>query len=64
MYEKIKIMQTVIARGEVQYGERLSDLQLFKYKISELKSELKLQKNRASQIQSYQEEVVKLGNAL
>jgi len=42
LYEKIKIMQTVIARGEVQYGERLSDISLFRYKISELKSELKL----------------------
>ena len=58
LYEKIKIMQTVIARGEVQYGERLSDIQLFRYKISELKSELKLQKNRANQISSFQEEVI------
>ena len=57
-------MQTVVARGEIQYGERLSDISLFRYKISELKSELKLQKSRASQISSFQEEVVKLGNAL
>ena len=48
LYEKIKIMQTVIARGEIQYGERQADLQLFRYKISELKSELKLSKTKAS----------------
>ena len=64
LYEKIKIMQTVIARGEIQYGERQADLQLFRYKISELKSELKLSKTKASQIGGYQEEVIKLGNAL
>ena len=34
------------------------------FKISELKSEVKLQKSKASQIGGYQEEVVRLGNAL
>jgi len=43
----------VIARGEIQYGERQADLQLFRYKISELKSELKLSKTKASQIGGY-----------
>ncbi len=64
LYEKIKIFETVIARGEVQYGERQADIQLFRYKISELKSELKLSKTKASQISGYQEEVVQLGNCL
>lgn len=26
LYEKIKILQTVIASGEVQYAERMSDI--------------------------------------
>ena len=26
LYEKIKILETVIARGEQQYGERLCDI--------------------------------------
>jgi len=57
-------LQTVVARGETQYGERLADLQLFRYQIADLKSEIRLEKTKASQIGSYQSEVIKLGNAL
>lgn len=64
LYEKIKILQTTIANGETQYSERLKDIQLFRFKISELKCDLKLEKNKSGQISGYQEEVIKLGNAL
>ena len=53
LYEKIKILQTVIASGEVQYSERMRDIQLMRYKIGDLKCELKLQKTKASQISNY-----------
>lgn len=42
LYEKIKIQQQTLAKGESQYRERLSDIELLKYKISDLMRELKL----------------------
>ena len=64
LYEKIKILQITLAKGEVQYNERLEDIKLLRYKISEYKCELKIEKAKASEIAKYKEEVLRLGNAL
>ena len=40
LYEKIKILQSTLARGEVQYAERLEDIRLLKFKIGDLTCEL------------------------
>ena len=37
---------------------------MFRFKISELKSEIKLTKSKANQVPSFQEEVIRLGNML
>lgn len=36
LYEKIKINQSMLKKGEVQYADRLGDITLLKEKISEL----------------------------
>lgn len=64
LYEKIKILQITLAKGEVQYNERLEDIKLLRYKIGEYKCELKIEKAKASEIAKYKEEVLRLGNAL
>lgn len=64
LYEKIKILQITLGKGEVQYNERLEDIKLLRYKISEYKCELKIEKAKASEIAKYKEEVLRLGNAL
>ena len=48
LYEKIKILQNTLARGEVQYQERLEDIRLLKFKIGDHKSELRIVKSQAS----------------
>ena len=48
LYEKIKILQSTLARGEVQYQERLEDIRLLKFKIGDHKSELRIVKSQAS----------------
>ena len=45
LYEKIKILQSTLARGEVQYQERLEDIRLLKFKIGDHKSELRIVKS-------------------
>lgn len=37
LYEKIKIQQTTLARGETAFRERMSDLKLLDYKNGDLK---------------------------
>lgn len=64
LYEKIKILQITLSKGEMGYSERLEDIKLLKYKISEFKCELKIEKTKAAEISKYKEEVLRLGNAL
>ena len=64
LYEKIKILQITLGKGEVQYAERLEDIKLLKYKISELKCELKIEKGKAAEIVKYKAEVCRLANEL
>merc|ERR1712195_453802 len=33
LYEKIKILQSTLSKGEIQYSERLEDIRLLKFKI-------------------------------
>lgn len=42
LYEKIKIQQTTLARGETAFRERLADLKLLDYRKGDLKRELKV----------------------
>jgi len=64
LYEKIKILQITLAKGEVQYLERLEDIKLLKFKISDLKCELRIEKGKAAQIDDLRKEVFSLSNAL
>ena len=42
LYEKIKVQQQTLAKGESEYRERMSDIELLKFKISDLMRELRL----------------------
>jgi len=48
LYEKIKILQSTLSKGEVQYSERLEDIRLLKFKIGDLTCELQIVKAQAS----------------
>lgn len=64
LYEKIKILQTTLAKGELQYQERLEDIKLLKFCIGDLKCELKLVKSQAAQIHDLRKECLALQAAL
>lgn len=57
LYEKIKIQQSTLAKGEVQYQERVIDSTLLRNKIFELKKELILSKKQVSCVPSLKREV-------
>lgn len=60
LYEKIKILQSTLAKGEVQYKDKLEDIRLLKFKISDLQAELQIAKNQASMIGDLRKEVYNL----
>ena len=60
MYEKIKILQTTLAKGELQYQERLEDIKLLKFCIGDLKCELRIVKAQAAQIGDLRKECLAL----
>merc|ERR1740117_1923918 len=39
LYEKIKIQQSTLAKGEIQYRQRLQDIRLLKLEIKKLRRE-------------------------
>ena len=64
LYEKIKILQTTLEKGEAQYNERLEDIKLLKYKIGDLKCELRIVTSKASEIKNLKDEIVELNRTL
>ncbi|CAD8061474.1 unnamed protein product [Paramecium sonneborni] len=57
LYEKIKVQQETLAYGEQQYRERLSDIELLKFKISDLQRELKIKRKKAGQAPILKEKI-------
>ena len=64
LYEKIKILQSTLSKGETQYKERLEDIRLLQFTIADLKSELRIVKKSASQISDLRKEVYNLQQQL
>lgn len=64
LYEKIKILQTTLSKGETQYQERLEDIKLLKFKIADLKCELRIVRSQAAQIDDLKNEVCSLQSQL
>lgn len=64
LYEKIKIQQTTLARGETAFRERMADLKLLDYKNGDLKRELKILMRESSKISIFKNEIYSLQNEL
>lgn len=60
LYEKIKIQQSTLAKGEVQYQERVIDIAHVKQNISDLKREYLIAKGKISCVPELTREVYKL----
>jgi len=50
LYEKIRIQQSTLSKGEVQYNDRLVDLRMLRLKISELKRNVHMAQVRVKNI--------------
>lgn len=64
LYEKIKIQQSTLNKGEVQYRERLKEIRMLKLKINSLKSELHVLKSSVANIDVLRNEVYHLQREL
>ncbi|CAG9330022.1 unnamed protein product [Blepharisma stoltei] len=60
LYEKIKIQQSTLAKGEVQYQERVIEATLLKNQIAGLKREYLIAKNQVSSTSELKKEVYRL----
>jgi len=50
LYEKIKIQQSTLAKGQTQYRDRMKEARLVKIKLNDLKRELHILKNSVANI--------------
>jgi len=64
LYEKIKILQTTLSKGENQYQQRLEDIKILNYSIADLKCELRIVKAQAQQIEDLRKEIINLNKQL
>ena len=64
MYEKIKIQQSTLRKGESQYQERLNDLRVLKLKVKDLMRELMIVKSKGKQMDDVKREVFHLQKEL
>ena len=64
LYEKIKIQQSTLAKGQIQYRDRLNEIRVLKVKLADLKRELHILKSSVSNIDVLKREVHQLGREL
>lgn len=64
LYEKVKIMESTLKKGEAQYLDRVQDMRILKLKIGDLKRELAIQKSKSGEITELRREVYRLQKEL
>merc|ERR1711865_121810 len=64
LYEKIKIQQSTLAKGEVQYRQRLEDIALLKVKINDERRQLYILKRQVKNIDELKAEKIALEREL
>jgi len=60
LYEKMKIQQSTLRKGEVQYTARLQDIRILRLKCLDLHRELVIIRNSSSQLEELKREVFQL----
>ena len=64
LYEKVKIQQTTLRRGEVQYQERLEDMRLLRLKIKDLRRELAVVRGGEGNVDEIMQELARKNREL
>lgn len=57
LYEKLKIQQSTLNKGEVQYSNRIQDIRLMQLQIQDLSRKLKISASMASQVPELKREI-------
>lgn len=64
IYEKIKMQQNTLAKGEAEYRERLSDIDILSHTIKDLHRELTIYKKRAMSLDKFHDSIHGLNKEL
>jgi chromosome segregation ATPase len=64
LYEKLRIQQSALKKGEVQYASRMDDIRLLRIKLQDTVREAGLNKGSGPQIEDYKREVLQLQREL
>ena len=64
LYEKIKIQQSTLTKGQVAYTNRLNEIRVLKVKVNDLKRELQYLKKSVQNVEVLKREVHHLGREL
>lgn len=64
LYEKIKIQQSALSKGQSQYRDRLNEIRVLKIKLSDLNRELSILKRSVADVNVLKREVHNLGRQL
>merc|ERR1719262_1973276 len=64
LYEKIKIQQSTLQKGEIQFKERVDEIAAFKNNIRKLKRELHVARNQVVNIEAFKKEIHHLNKEL
>lgn len=57
LYEKLKIQQTTLSKGQVQYTNRVNEIRLLRIKLTDLQREQHLLKSSVSNVELLKKEV-------
>ncbi|CEO99227.1 Cilia- and flagella-associated protein 58 central coiled coil domain-containing protein [Plasmodiophora brassicae] len=57
LYEKVKIQESILAKGEIQYHERLNDIKLMKRDLADMERQLALKSNQLANTEALKSEL-------
>jgi chromosome segregation ATPase len=64
LYEKIKILQSTLSRGQSQYRDRLNEIRILRIKLADLNRELTILRRSVADVNVLKREVHSLGRQL
>ena len=64
LYEKLRVQQSALKKGEVQYNNRMADIRLLRIKVQDLFREAALHKGTGPQIEQFKREILQLQREL
>lgn len=64
LYEKIRIEQSTLLKGQIQYRDRLDELRVLKIKLTDHKRELALMHSSCKNVDVLKKEIHNLGREL